>query len=275
MRTSCADCLAAEGRRVPVTSTYSDGSGFDSTPPSAARASTWPSVRATTKPMRTRRMASSSTSTTGLTQALLASIPPPWGPYCAPPRFVIIVTGNLARRSWLRHSDFPLGLRPGRQCLVDGAEQLPFAEGLQENGPALAPFRRLPALEQLEAAGDQDDGQLGAGSARQPLEVEAVDRRHADVRDEAIDLAEGRVLEQRLRGLEQMHPVSGRLQQVLERFEHPGIVIDHGDDGFAHGPHRGMPLRRCAGGMETPSLAARRTSSATEPASILRIALLR
>jgi len=29
-----------------------------------------------------------------------------------------------------------------------------------------------------------------------------------------------------------MHPVSGRLQQVLERFEHPGVVIDHGDDSW-------------------------------------------
>src|SRR6267142_473293 len=124
MRTSCADCLAAEGRRVPVTSTYSDGSGFDSTPPSAARASTWPSVRATTKPMRTRRIASSLTSTTGLTQALLAAIPPPLcGPYSAPPHFVIVVTGNLARGWWLRYSDFPLDLRPRSQGLVDGAEQ--------------------------------------------------------------------------------------------------------------------------------------------------------
>jgi len=56
--------------------------------------------------------------------------------------------------------------------------------------------RVLESLEDLlEAAGDQDDGQLGAGSVRQPLESEAVDRRHADVRDEAVDLAEGRVLE--------------------------------------------------------------------------------
>src|SRR5882672_1086648 len=145
--------------------------------------------------MRTRRMASSSTSTTGLTQALLASIPPPCGPYCAPPHFVIIVTSNLARRCRLRHNDFLLGLRPGRQRLVDGAEQLPFAEGLQEDGPALAPFCRLPAPDQLDPPGDQDDGQLGAGSVRQPLEVEAVDRRHADVRDEAVDLTEGFVLE--------------------------------------------------------------------------------
>src|SRR5712671_1425030 len=143
------------------------------------------------------------------------------------------VTSNLAGRSRLRHSGFPLIPWLQRQRLVDGAEQLAFAERLQKESSALASCRHLPALDQLEAAGDQDDGQLGPGGAREPLQVEAVDRRHADVGDEAIDLAEGFVLEQRLRGPEQMHRMSGRLEQVLERFEHPGIVIDHGDDKLA------------------------------------------
>ena len=66
----------------------------------------------------------------------------------------------------------------------------------------------------------------------------------------------------------------GSLDELTE-FEHPDIVIDHGDNTLAHGIQLRVPLRRRAVGMETWRLAARRTSSATEPASILRITLLR
>ncbi|MEJ0043957.1 MAG: hypothetical protein WDM81_17855 [Rhizomicrobium sp.] len=106
-------------------------------------------------------------------------------------------------------------------------------------------WRRRASGPRPHRAPYEDDGQGRARILRQPAQLKAVDHRHSDVGDQAIDLGQDAVVEQGLGGGKQANRMSRRLQEILHRLEDPRVIVDNGDGGFMSSRHfDDVPARR-------------------------------
>jgi len=128
--------------------------------------------------------------------------------------------------------------RPGRakmrvsQRIADSREKFLPIERLLEQTEVTWPVGRRSIL-QVGATGNQDRWQPGPCRLNRSNEFKTVHNRHADVRDQAVNLAEAATREQRGRRREQPHDIARGFQQTFERSENSRIIVDHGNDGSA------------------------------------------
>jgi len=69
------------------------------------------------------------------------------------------------------------------------------------------------------------------------MQIEAIDERHSDIGDQAIDLGQNTVFEERLSGRKRANRMSRRLQEFLDRFENSHVIVNNGDFGFGRTNH--------------------------------------
>ncbi len=78
-------------------------------------------------------------------------------------------------------------------------------------------------------AGDEGDGQGRAALDQLVLQLEAAHAVHADVGDQAGDLARVEAGEERLGGVEALDTIVLALEQPLQRIAHGLVVVDYVD----------------------------------------------
>ena len=92
-------------------------------------------------------------------------------------------------------------------------------------------------------SGDEDQRQLGTGAPNNPAELESVADGQTYIGDQAIQPIGSIPFDQRLGRLKQQNRVAGRLEQILDGFENPCVIIHDRDrlpyvDDRAHSPGR-------------------------------------
>src|SRR5215217_1542386 len=90
------------------------------------------------------------------------------------------------------------------QRIADGGEQFLPIERLLEQTVVTSPVEWRP-IQQLRATGDQDDWQPGPRGLNSLYQFETVHDRHADVRDQAVNVRKTTTLQQRRRRRKQAH----------------------------------------------------------------------
>jgi hypothetical protein len=107
------------------------------------------------------------------------------------------------------------------------------------------------------------------------MQREAIDERHSDIGDQAIDLGQNTVFEERLSRRKRANRMSRRLQEILDRLENSNVIVNNGDFGFIRTHHfETIPTcREWVTGIS--SFSAILTRSASDAASIFCMTLPR
>jgi hypothetical protein len=92
---------------------------------------------------------------------------------------------------------------------------------------------------------NENDRQVRTRISCQPMQFEAIDERHSDIGDQAIDLGQNIVFKERLSGGKRANRMSRRLQEFLDRLENSNVIVNKGDVGLMRRPsfrnHSCMP----------------------------------
>jgi len=111
----------------------------------------------------------------------------------------------------------------------DRIEQLGVVERFQKH-LARAGLRRRLQQRGLASGGDHDRREIGIAGTQGAQQFDSTDPRQADVRDQAVDLAEPARAEQRLGRGAQQNLVAGVFEQAFECLEHTRVVFHEGNE---------------------------------------------
>jgi hypothetical protein len=75
---------------------------------------------------------------------------------------------------------------------------------------------------------NENDRQVRTRISCQPMQFEAIDARHSDIGDQAIDLGQNVVFEERLSGGKRANRMSRRLEEILDRLENSNVIVNNG-----------------------------------------------
>src|SRR5215813_6193109 len=99
---------------------------------------------------------------------------------------------------------------------ADGCEKDPPVKGLAEESVVSQDGSPLPVGDLAVAAGDEYDRQFRSPCPGETLQLKAVELRHANIGNQAVDCRKGVIVEKRLARAEGEHGMARRFQEILE-----------------------------------------------------------